>query len=111
MNSESGNPGEQMYKALEQIAEGNTGDESLIARAALETVDATGLRSKLNLDTGDLDALQRIAGAKREIAEIADALINSRTSKREQRHELGRRLNAVKASLTTVEMRLSGDMP
>lgn len=80
-----------------------TGDES--------GIPGENNRSTLNLDTGDLDALQRIAGAKREIGEIADALFNSKTSRREQRNEFGRRLNSVKASLTTVEMRLSGDLP
>lgn len=67
-------------------------------------------RSALNLTTGDLEVLARLADAQREVGEIADLLILSRRgSKKEERHEFGRRLNAVKSQLKTIELRLSSD--
>lgn len=63
-------------------------------------------RARLNLTTGDLEVLSRLGAAQRELGEIAEALLHSRTSKREAREDFGRRLNAVKSSLRTVELRL-----
>lgn len=66
-------------------------------------------RSRLNFTTGDLDVMARLAGAQREVGAIASGLLNSRTSKRADREDYGRRLNAVRASLRTVECRLTPD--
>lgn len=68
------------------------------------------MRTRLNMTVGELDALRRLEEIQREIGEIADALIDSKTSKREERRLLGGRLNAAKASLKTVEMRLAGEL-
>jgi hypothetical protein len=51
-----------------------------------------------------LDVIARLAAARRELGVIADALLRSKTSKRTEREDFGRRLNAVRASLLTVEM-------
>jgi hypothetical protein len=69
------------------------------------------MRSRLNLSTGDLDTLARLASAQREVKTVADALYHSRTSKREDRQQLARQLNAVAASLRTVELRLGEEEP
>lgn len=63
-------------------------------------------RTQLNLGTGDLDNLARITSAQREIKEIADELFHRKTSKRDDRQQLARRLNSVAVSLHTVELRL-----
>lgn len=60
--------------------------------------------SRLNFTTDELDALRRIAEARRELGEIADYLLHEPTSKRPHREDFGRRLNAVRASLGTVEI-------
>ncbi len=51
------------------------------------------------------DSLVRLQKARTEIREVADVLFFGRTSKREDRRDLARRLNAVAASLRTVELR------
>jgi hypothetical protein len=61
------------------------------------------MSARVNFTTGELDALRRIADARRELGEIADYLLHEPTSKRPHREDFGRRLNAVKASLGTVE--------
>lgn len=66
-------------------------------------------RATLNLTTGELDNLHRLAAAQRELGEIAEALFRSQTSKRAERKEFSTRLYRVKASLQTVELRLAGD--
>lgn len=66
-------------------------------------------RTGLNATTGDLDLLVRLAEARREAKAIAASLLGSRTSKKEQREDFGRRLNALAASLGTVELYLSGE--
>jgi hypothetical protein len=63
-------------------------------------------RARLNVTTGDLDSLARLAAAQRELGEIANALLHASTSRRAEREQHGRRLNAVKASLHTVELHL-----
>jgi hypothetical protein len=67
-------------------------------------------RSALNMTTGDLDVITRLEDARREIGQIADELLSRSTSRRETREAYGRRLNAVKASLRTVELRVNGDL-
>ena len=67
-------------------------------------------RSVLNLTTDDLDTLARLAAARREIREIADALFHSNAGrKKSDRHDFARRLNGANVSLRTVEMRLGGE--
>jgi hypothetical protein len=61
-------------------------------------------RATLNLSMGDLDAIARLSDAQRQIGEIADALLYERTSRRGRREDFGRRLNAIKASIRTVEI-------
>lgn len=67
------------------------------------------MRSEVNLSTGDLDVLARLAGAQREVKAIADQLYHGKTSKREERRDFARRLNAVAAALRTVELLLGGE--
>lgn len=67
------------------------------------------LRSELNLSTGTLDALRRIAEARRQLEEIAELLFFARTSTKQQRQDCARRLNSVRASLRTVELTLVPD--
>lgn len=62
------------------------------------------MSQRVNMTTGELDALRRIADARRELGEIADTLLRMRTSNRREREGFGRRLNAVRASLGTVEL-------
>lgn len=64
-------------------------------------------RARLNYTTGELDALTRLADARREIGELAGELLRARTSKRAEREDAGRRLNAIRASLGTVERDLA----
>lgn len=52
------------------------------------------------------DTMRRLADAQRELHDLAGALFNARTSKGETRREQGRRLNAIAASLRTVELAL-----
>jgi hypothetical protein len=66
-------------------------------------------RARVNVTTADLDVLRRLADAKREVGEVADTLFRMRTSSRRDRENLGRRLNAAKASLTTVEKLLADE--
>lgn len=65
-------------------------------------------RMELNLTAADLDALRRLADAQREVKAIAEQLLLKRTSRLEQRQDYGRRLNAVAASLRTVELEIAG---
>lgn len=58
--------------------------------------------------TGDYDVLARLAAAQQEAHAIAERLFD-RTSKREERADFARRLNALAASLRTIELRLGGD--
>lgn len=66
-------------------------------------------RLSLNMTTAELEVLARIASAQRELHTIADELIRARSSKIETRHEQGRKLNAVAASLRSVELALGGE--
>jgi len=66
-----------------------------------------GERMRLNMTTAELDILSRLAGARREIKEIARVLLDERTSKRDDRQRMGGRLNAVASSLLTVEYTLT----
>lgn len=67
-------------------------------------------RTRANVTTADLDVLRRLADAQREVGEVADTLFRMRTSSRRDRENLGRRLNAAKVSLRTVEMILAGEI-
>ena len=62
----------------------------------------------MNLTTGDLDALRRLAEAQRELGEVAHALHTRRTSQIQARRGFARRLNVVKASLHELEESLGG---
>lgn len=63
-------------------------------------------RTRLNMGTGELDAIARIAGAQREVKDIADRLYFGKTSKKDERQDFARRLNAVAASLKSAELTL-----
>ena len=65
------------------------------------------MSERLNVTTADLDVLRRVIDAQREIRIVADELWRERTSKRERRQQMGGRLNAVAASLHTVELTLA----
>jgi hypothetical protein len=66
-------------------------------------------RTTVNVTTGELDMLSRLSAAQRELGEVASTLLGARTMKGEDRRQLGRRLNAVKDSLKTVELTLVED--
>jgi len=64
-------------------------------------------RARLNLTTDDLDVLRRLSEAQRDLGTLADdLLLRRRGTKRAEREAIGRKLNAVKASLKSVELRL-----
>lgn len=65
-----------------------------------------GRRARLNFDTSDLDVVRRLSDAQREVRAAADELFRSKTSRKDDRQALARRLNAVASSLKTVELRL-----
>lgn len=70
---------------------------------------ATGARTQLNVTTGELDNLRRLAEAQREIHEITDDIFNRRKgTKRAEREDYARRLNRVAVTLHTVELNLGG---
>ena len=63
-----------------------------------------------NMTVDDFEILGRLVAAQREVGEIADSLFNSHVgSKKAERHQIGRRLNGVKASLRTVELAISAE--
>lgn len=64
------------------------------------------MRAAVNVTTGDLEVLARMADARREIEYVAERLFHERTSRRAGREDLGRRLNAVAVSLRTIELLL-----